>query len=85
MQQIFAMIGVEPSAKAGLLGNVKNLSVSGDGTCVNSGGSSFGIKVCICRKTVFTTVTASAGSPTPVPALVGTPTMNSGTMVIQSI
>ena len=50
MQQIFAKIGVEPSAKAGLLGDVKKLSVSGDGTCINSGGSSYGIKVCDCRK-----------------------------------
>ena len=50
MQQIFAQIGVEPSAKAGLLGDVKSLSVSGDGTCINSGGSSHGIKVCKCRK-----------------------------------
>lgn len=49
MQQIFAKIGVEPSAKAGLLGDVKKLSVSGDGTCINSGGSSYGIKECDCR------------------------------------
>ena len=50
MQQIFAKVGVEPSAKAGLLGDVKDLSVSGDGTCINSGGSSYGIKVCKCRR-----------------------------------
>jgi hypothetical protein len=50
MQQIFARIGVEPSAKACLLGNVKKLSISGDGTCINSGGSSYGIKVCNCNE-----------------------------------
>lgn len=50
MQQILAKIGVEPSAKAGLLGNVKKLSVSGDGTCIDSGGSSYGIKVCKCKE-----------------------------------
>ncbi|MCR4436138.1 MAG: hypothetical protein QHH06_10195 [Clostridiales bacterium] len=50
MQQIFAKVGVEPSAKAGLLGDVKKLSVSGDGTCINSGGSSYGVKVCDCVK-----------------------------------
>ena len=41
MQQIFAKIGVEPSAKEGLYGDINKLPVSGDGTCVNSGGSSF--------------------------------------------
>ena len=49
MQQIFAKVGVEPSAKEGLYGDTKNLPVSGDGTCINSGSSSFGNKVCNCR------------------------------------
>ena len=49
MQQIFAKIGVEPSAKEGLYGDINKLPVSGDGTCVNSGGSSFGNKECTCR------------------------------------
>lgn len=49
MQQIFDKVAVEPSAKAGILGNTKALSVSGDGTCIKSGGSSYGIKVCDCK------------------------------------
>lgn len=48
MQQIFAKIGVEPSAKEGLYGDIKNLPVSGDGTCINSGASSYSNKVCNC-------------------------------------
>lgn len=50
MQQIFAKIGVEPAANEGLYGNTKELSISGDGTCINSGGSSYGNKVCDCVK-----------------------------------
>ncbi len=50
MQQIFARIGVEPSAKEGLYGNTKKLRISGDGTCVDSGASSYGNKVCDCVK-----------------------------------
>lgn len=50
MQQIFAKVGVEPSAKEGLYGDTQKLSVSGDGTCVNSGGSSYGVKECDCKK-----------------------------------
>ncbi|HOJ10477.1 MAG TPA: hypothetical protein PK733_07785 [Clostridiales bacterium] len=48
MQQIFAKIGVEPAAKEGLHGDTEKLCVSGDGTCVNSGASNFGNKVCKC-------------------------------------
>ena len=50
MQQVFAKIGVEPAAKDGLYGDTKKLTISGDGTCINSGGSSYGIKVCECVK-----------------------------------
>jgi hypothetical protein len=50
MQQIFAKVGVEPSANEGLYGNTSKLPISGDGTCVNSGGSSYGNKECDCRK-----------------------------------
>jgi len=39
LQQIFAEVGVRPSADAGLLGDTDKLAISGDGTCVNSGGS----------------------------------------------
>lgn len=48
MQQIFSKIGVEPSAEEGLYGDTKNISLSGDGTCVDSGGSSLGNKACKC-------------------------------------
>jgi len=48
MQQIFDKGGVEPSVKEGLYGDTNNLSISGDVTCVNSGGSSYGNKVCNC-------------------------------------
>ena len=48
LQQIFAKVAVEPSAKAGLLGDTNKLTISGDGTCINTGGSPFGIKVCDC-------------------------------------
>jgi hypothetical protein len=50
MQQIFAKVGVEPSTKEGLYGDVKNLNISGDGTCINSGASSYGNKLCDCSE-----------------------------------
>ena len=49
LQQIFAEVGVRPSADAGLLGDTNKLAISGDGTCVNSGGNPYGIKVCDCN------------------------------------
>jgi hypothetical protein len=50
MQQIFAQIGVVPAANEGLYGDTQKLTVSGDGTCINSGGSNYGDKVCDCVK-----------------------------------
>jgi len=50
LQQIFAECIVKPSAKLGLLGDTKNLDISGDGTCVKSGASHHGKKVCDCKK-----------------------------------
>jgi len=47
-QQIFAKLAVEPSAKLGLLGDTERLDISGDGTCLETGGSSLGIKTCDC-------------------------------------
>lgn len=50
MQQIFAKLGTEPAARLGLLGDTRNLAISGDGTCVLSGGSGWGSKQCSCRR-----------------------------------
>lgn len=50
MQQLFAAVGVEPAAEEGLYGDTEKLRISGDGTCVNSGGSSYGNKKCDCVK-----------------------------------
>lgn len=50
MQQIFARIGVSPAAKEGLYGDTEKLDISGDGTCVETGGNSYGNKKCNCVK-----------------------------------
>jgi hypothetical protein len=49
IQELFALIAVVPSMELGLI-DTRNLTVSGDGTCVPSKTSSRGIKVCECRK-----------------------------------
>ncbi len=49
LQQIFAKVAVEPSANVGLLGDTDNLAIAGDGTCINSGASPYGVKVCKCK------------------------------------
>lgn len=48
MQEIFALLAVNPSAEAGLI-NSSQLTVSGDGTCIHCHSSSRGIKVCDCN------------------------------------
>jgi len=48
MQEIFALLAVNPSVEAGLIPET-GLTVSGDGTCVHCHSSSLGIKVCDCR------------------------------------
>jgi hypothetical protein len=50
LQQIFKECFVVPSAKIGLLGNVDNLSIAGDGTSVRTGASRYGKLFCDCRK-----------------------------------
>ncbi|MCL2107710.1 MAG: hypothetical protein FWH26_11740 [Oscillospiraceae bacterium] len=50
MQLVFAKAAVEPAAEEGLLGDVHDIPVSGDGTCIGTGGASRGIKICECRK-----------------------------------
>ena len=49
IQEVFSLIAVVPSIELGLI-DTKNLTVSGDGTCVRCHSSSRGIKVCDCRK-----------------------------------
>ena len=49
LQQIFALIAVEPSTILGLIPE-DNLTVASDGTCVYSASSSRGIKECKCVK-----------------------------------
>lgn len=50
MQQIFAKIGIEPAADEGIYGDTNKIPISGDGTCINSGGSSYGNKNCDCAQ-----------------------------------
>ena len=50
MQQIFARVAAEPAVRQGLFGDPQKLVVSGDGTCVLSGGSAWGSKQCSCRE-----------------------------------
>lgn len=50
LQQIFKECFVLPSANKGLLGDVKNLSLAGDGTSVRTGASRHGKLICVCRK-----------------------------------
>ncbi len=48
LQQIFAQVSVMQSVKLGLI--PQTLSVSGDGTCLLTGASPYGVKTCECRK-----------------------------------
>lgn len=48
LQRIFARVSVDASVKAGLI--PKSVDVSGDGTCIETGASSYGKKVCKCRE-----------------------------------
>jgi hypothetical protein len=47
LQQIFAII-LNRSVELGLIG--KTLSVSGDGTCIPTGASSYGKRICACKE-----------------------------------
>jgi len=48
LQQIFAEVCVKQSIELGLI--PKNISISGDGTCVETGASPYGVKVCECKE-----------------------------------
>ena len=46
LQEIFAKVCVQPSIDLGLV--PQTVSISGDGTCINTGASSYGRKTCVC-------------------------------------
>jgi hypothetical protein len=47
LQEIFAKVSVQPSIDLGLI--MQTLSISGDGTCIVTGASPYGVKTCECR------------------------------------
>ena len=47
LQEIFSLVAVQPSIDLGLV--PKSVSISGDGTCIESGASHFGVKTCKCN------------------------------------
>jgi hypothetical protein len=47
LQKIFAKVAVAPSIDLGLI--PKTLSISGDGTCIKTGASHYGVRICECR------------------------------------
>jgi hypothetical protein len=47
LQEIFAKVAVQPSIDLGLI--PESLSISGDGTCIETGASPFGVKTCGCK------------------------------------
>lgn len=71
LPQIFAECCVRPSAKEGVLGDSNKLDISGNGTCIKSGGSPYGIKVCDCIKKVYTIVNVTADFLTSRPDMAG--------------
>lgn len=48
LQEIFAEVCVNKSVEMGLV--PKTVSISGDGTCVETGASPYGVKTCECKK-----------------------------------
>jgi hypothetical protein len=47
LQEIFAQVAVKPSLDLGLI--PQNVSISGDGTCIETGASPYGVKTCGCK------------------------------------
>ena len=47
LQEIFAVVAVKPSFDLGLIGH--SVSISGDGTCIKTGASPYGVKICVCK------------------------------------
>lgn len=48
LQEIFALLAVKPSIDLGLV--PKTVSISGDGTCIKTGASHYGVKTCGCKE-----------------------------------
>jgi hypothetical protein len=48
LQELFAAVAVQPSIDLGLL--PRTLSILGDGTCMKTGASPYGVKTCECGK-----------------------------------
>lgn len=53
LYQFFIYCVVKQSAELGLLGDIQQLMVSGDGTHIKTGASPYGIKVCDCPKFII--------------------------------
>ena len=49
LRKIFDKLALVPSMAAGLISENNSLSVSGDGTCIVTGASSYGSKICDCK------------------------------------
>ena len=47
LQKIFADVCVDSSRELGIIGN--EIDVSGDGTCIETGASHYGVKICECK------------------------------------
>jgi len=47
LQEIFAELAVKPSFELGLI--PQSVSISGDGTCIKTGASQYGVKACECK------------------------------------
>jgi hypothetical protein len=48
LQEIFAAVAVQPSIDLGLI--PRTVSISGDGTCIETGASPYGVKTCGCNE-----------------------------------
>jgi hypothetical protein len=48
LQKIFAAVAVNPSIEMGLVS--QDADISGDGTCIETGASSYGLKICKCKE-----------------------------------
>jgi len=47
LQEVFAAVAVKPSIDLGLIR--RSVSISGDGTCMKTGASQYGVKTCDCK------------------------------------